>query len=309
MSAFSRRQWLALAALPPAAPEPRAVIRVPFRAPGEPILETSGIDISIGGRPARVLRLLTPASDLFLLLVLDFSGDLSLVDPARQAILQRLAALPGNVRVALMKAQDGLRVTVDPKAPRAELAAAIESLTIAARPGLLNAIENAQELADSIAARAHVRVAVLIASDSNVANYQEDYSNPVVNSSDSGDMSRRFPEGLVNEKMRQLTARMGHGESPLFLVHVQYLTDRLNTAYQTGLQQLIRSTGGEAEFCRSLGDIPEAVSRSFDHIATAQYTAEAEWQGAKNGTLDVVVSAGGREIHSRPRRQFSSKGR
>ena len=86
---------------------------------------------------------------------------------------------------------------------------------------MLNALESIQDLADNIAARARVRVAALIVSDSNVVNYQEDYSNPVVNSSDSGDMSRRFPEGLVNEKLRQIKARMRGGESPLFLVHVQ----------------------------------------------------------------------------------------
>jgi len=284
-------------------------MRVPFSAPGDPPLEASQVKIAINGKPARVLRLLAPASDLFLLLALDFSGDLSLVDPARQEILKRIAELPANCRVALLRSQDGLRVAVDPAAPRDELIAAIESLTVAARPELLNSLESVQELADSIAARAHVRVTVLMVSDSNVASYREDYSNPVVNSSDSGDMSRRFPEGLVNEKLRQLKARMRGGESPLYLVHVQYLSDRLNTAYQTGLLDLIRSTGGAAEFCRSFSDIPDAVSRAFDQVTRAQYTAEVELPRGRSGTLDVVVTSDGREIHSRPRRQFSAKGR
>ena len=284
-------------------------MRVPFSAPGNPPLEASQVKIAINGKPARVLRLLAPASDLFLLLALDFSGDLSLVDPARQEILKRIAELPANCRVALLRSQDGLRVAVDPAAPRDELIAAIESLTVAARPELLNSLESVQELADSIAARAHVRVTVLMVSDSNVASYREDYSNPVVNSSDSGDMSRRFPEGLVNEKLRQLKARMRGGESPLYLVHVQYLSDRLNTAYQTGLLDLIRSTGGAAEFCRSFSDIPDAVSRAFDQVTRAQYTAEVELPRGRSGTLDVVVTSDGREIHSRPRRQFSAKGR
>jgi len=198
---------------------------------------------------------------------------------------------------------------LDPAAPRAELIAAVESLTTAPRPGLLDALENAQMLADSVAGRAHVRVAVMFISDSNVLNYQEDYSNPVVNSSDSGDMSRRFPEGLINEKIRQITARIRHGESPLYLVHLQYLSDRLNTAYQTGVQELIRGSGGSAEFCRSLADIPDSVDRAFDAIVRAQYTAEVEMAGGKSGGIDLVVSAEGRTIHSRPRRQFSQKGR
>lgn len=296
-------------ALAPAAPEPRALIRVPFQAPGEPALKPEEVKITLNGKAARVVRLLAPGSDLFLLLVLDLSGDLTLADPARQALLKRLAALPANVRVALMRAQDGLRPALDPGAPRAELTAAIESLATAPRPGLLDSLENAQMLADSIAARAHVRVAALFISDSNVLNYQEDYSNPVVNSSDSGDMSRRFPEGLINEKIRQISARMRHGESPLYLVHLQYLSDRLNTAYQTGLQELLRSSGGSAEYCRSLADIPDSVGRAFDAILQAQYTAEVELASGKSGTVDFVVIAEGRTIHSRPRRQFSQKGR
>jgi hypothetical protein len=308
LTSHTRRHWLALA-LAPAAPEPRAVLRVPFQAPGESALAATDVRVTLGGKPARLVRLLAPGSDLFLLLVLDLSGDLTLVDPARQALLSRLAALPQNVRIALMRAQDGLRPALDPGAPRAELTAAVASLTTAPRPGLLDAIESAQALADSVAARAHVRVAVLFISDSNVLNYQEDYSNPVVNSSDSGDMSRRFPEGLINEKIRQITARMRHGESPLYLVHLQYLSDRLNTAYQTGLQELIRSTGGAAEFCRSLADIPASVDRAFDAILGAQYMAEVEMPGGRTNTIELLVTAEGRTIHSRPRRQFSQKGR
>lgn len=310
MIAISRRHWLAMAAAAPLPPEARGfAMRVPFLAPGEPLLEASQLKIAVNGKPARVVRLLSPSSDLFLLLALDFSGDLSLVDLARQALLSRIAALPANSRVALLRSQDGLRVAVDPAAPREELTAAIQSLTVAARPGMLNALESIQDLADNIAARARVRVAALIVSDSNVVNYQEDYSNPVVNSSDSGDMSRRFPEGLVNEKLRQIKARMRGGESPLFLVHVQYLSDRLNTAYQTGLLDLIRSTGGAAQFCRSLSDIPDAISLAFDQITGAQYTAEVELPGVQGGTFDIVVTSDGRGIHSRPRRQFSAKGR
>ncbi|MEP7365343.1 MAG: hypothetical protein ABI972_18980 [Acidobacteriota bacterium] len=310
MSDLSRRQWLALSAAAPFAPDSsHAVMRIPFLAPGNPPLEASQIKIGIDGKPAHVLGLLAPSSDLFLLLALDFSGDLSLVDPARQAILKRIAELPANCRVALLRSQDGLRVAVDPAAPREELTAAVESLTLAARPELLNSLESVQDLADSIAARARVRVAVLFVSDSNVTNYREDYSNPVVNSSDSGDMSRRFPEGLINEKLRQIKARIRDGESPLYLVHVQYLSDRLNTAYQTGLLDLMRSSGGAAQFCRSLSDIPDAVSRAFDQITGTQYTAEVELPATRGGTFDILVSADGREIHSRPRRQFSAKGR
>ena len=67
--------------------------------------------------------------------------------------------------------------------------------------------------------------------------------------------------------------------------------------------------GGSAEYCRSLADIPDSVGRAFDAILQAQYTAEVELASGKSGTVDLVVIAEGRTIHSRPRRQFSQKGR
>ena len=49
--------------------------------------------------------------------------------------------------------------------------------------------------------KTYVRSAVLYITDSNIYNYREDYTNPVINYSDRGDLSRRFPEGLVREQV------------------------------------------------------------------------------------------------------------
>ncbi|MEJ5369513.1 MAG: hypothetical protein WHT08_14435, partial [Bryobacteraceae bacterium] len=48
--------------------------------------------------------------------------------------------------------------------------------------------------------------------------------------------------------------------------HLAFLRDRLNEAYQTGLQQIVESTGGQAWFCRNLAEIPDAVAAAFARI-------------------------------------------
>ena len=286
-----------------APPEVRAVrLRVPFRAPGE-MLAAGDVSVKLNGTAARVSRLMRPGDDLLVLVGLDLSGDLTLIDPARETLLQQLEKLPPTVRVGLLRAGDELRVLEEPGASREALAAALQALTVSARPGLLNSLEATQQLADAIAAKAQVRVATLWISDSNVARYREDYTNPVVNSSDGGDMSRRFPEGLIQERIRQLAASLNRGETPVSLVHLLYQGDRLNTAYQTGLNDLMRASGGSSEFCRSVAEIPPAVERAIEQILM-QYAAEVEFAAAKAKQLEVVVEAGDREVHFRARRRL-----
>lgn len=288
-----------------AAPPPEvrsARLRVPFRAPGEP-LEAGDVVVKVNGAAAKVSRLLRPGDELLLLIAVDLSGDLTLVDQARETLLKQVEALPPSVKVGLLRAGDELRVVEEPGASREALAAALQALTISARPGLLNSLEATQQLADSIAAKAQVRVATLWVSDSNVARYREDYTNPVVNSSDAGDMSRRFPEGLIQERIRQLTASLNRGETPVSLVHLQYQGDRLNTAYQTGLNDLVRSSGGASEFCRSVAEIPAAIEKAFADLLT-QYTAEVEFRPTKTKQLDVAVETGDRAVQFRARRRL-----
>jgi hypothetical protein len=201
-----------------------------------------------------------------LLVVLDLAGDLSLVDPAREALIDGIRKLPANTYVGLLRAQDGLRVLVDPGPNREPVLEAIRGLSISGHAALLDTVETAAQLGDNILSKAKVRLAVLYVTDSSIANYREDYTNPVVNASDSRDMSRRFPEGLVKEKIQQLHARLKESSSPLFVVHLNYQNDRLSDAYQTGLLELATATGGGAEFCRSVADIPDTIARMLASI-------------------------------------------
>jgi hypothetical protein len=268
--------------------------------------EASDIQATINGSAAPIKAKLGPDDSLMLLLVLDLAGDLAYADPARTALNDELNKLPHQTWVGLMRAQDGLQALVDPTPDRQPLLETIQNLGISGRAGLLDTIETATDLGDAIQARSHVRLAVLYITDSTVGNYREDFTNPVVNSSDARDLSRKFPEGLINEKIRQLSRRLSQHETPVFIVHLTYRSDRLNEAYQTGLLSLATTTGGSAEVCRTLAEIPDAVSRAFRSITSMQsLTIELKEQKVKQA--DVVLTSKGRI--SRYRTRYLLKGK
>jgi len=280
---------LAAAAPPPVKSTASSKLRVAFWPDqGEPV---TALTARVNGEDARVVRIQRPDDDLLILLVLDLAGDLSFVDPARKAAIEEIQKLNANTQVGLLRAQDGLRVLEDPGASRETLTSRINELTISGRAGLLDTVSTAAALGDAILAKTRVRVALLYITDSSIYNYREDYTNPVV---------RRFPEGLVKEKIRQLSAALGPTQTPLFVVHLNYQNDRLNEAYQTGLLELATSTGGAADFCRSLADIPASIGRMFQLISTHQ-TAEIEIKPGKAKQWDVVLSAEGRMLKFRNR--------
>ncbi|MBM3735697.1 MAG: hypothetical protein FJW39_07910 [Acidobacteria bacterium] len=280
-----------------AAGPPRTTLHVPYWVEGDPV---TSIQATVDGKPARVVRAHGPRHDMMLLVVLDLAGDLALADPAREAVIASINELPANVYAGLLRAQDGLQVLLDPGPDRAKAADTIRSLNISGRAGLLGTVETALQIADAVTAKASVRIAVLYVTDSTIGNYREDYTNPVINSSDSRDMSRRFPEGLIKEKISQLLASISVAEAPLFIVHLNYQNDRLNEAYQTGLVEIAASTGGNAEFCRSVAEIPAAVGSTFQRILAA-HTAEIQLPVTKVRQVSLELAAEGRVLKHRQR--------
>lgn len=254
---------LAAAAAPPPGPTRRISA---WTSP--PTSTIPGLTAKIEGRQAPILRLLPPSSDLLLLLVLDLTGDLTLADAARQAAIAELANLPPSAWAAILRSQDGLRVLLDPTSDRAATSSALLNAPVSGRAGLLESIEPAARLATSLLHKSPIRTALLYLTDSNIYNYREDYTNPVINMSDSRDLSRRFPDALIREKSSKIASALAQTDAPIFLVHLAFLRDRLNEAYQTGLQQMADSTGGAAFFARNLGEIPTLVAQAFNRISS-----------------------------------------
>jgi hypothetical protein len=288
------------------AAEKAPLLRVPVWPADGNVIEAAALSAKVENRPARVVRARGPGTDLLVLLVLDLTGDLTLVDSARQTLQARLDALPANVWVGLFRSQDGLHVLADPSPGRAAVKEAIESLQIAGRAGLLETIEPAARLGDSLIEKSPVRLALLYVTDSNIHNYREDYTNPVINYSDQRDLSRRFPEALVREKTSRLAETLASLRPPLFVVHLAFLRDRLNEAYQTGLQQMAEITGGQARFCRALTDIPGEIEQCFERVVS-HWAVDFEPPDRLPKTFSVQLSAGDRELSYRTR--FNSRRR
>jgi hypothetical protein len=205
--------------------------------------------------------------------VTDLAGDMTLVDEAKRALVEQIKRLPSNSSVALLRAQDGMRVVVDPSVDHEPVMTAIESLPVSGRAALLDTVESVAQLGDSILSRAKVRLAVLFVTDSDVSNYRDDLTNPVINRSDMRDMSRRFPDALVRERISKVEAALDSSQTPVFILHLKYLSEGLNEAYQTGLMRLAEASGGASFFCRSQQEIPDAVQRVLQTIAS-HYSVE-----------------------------------
>jgi len=255
-----------------------------------PKLSAEDLKARVNGVPVRIRRVLGPGEELMVVAVLDLTEDLSLVELAKQALEAELHKLPPSVYVGLMRAQDGLRVLVDPTRQPEPLVRAIRDLPVSGKAGLLESLPAALRLTDSILAKAAVRAALLYVTDSNVYNYREDYTNPVINYSDQHDLSRRFPESLVKERIARLERQLSAFQTPLFIVHLEYRSDRLNEAYQTGLMQLAAAAGGSSQFCRSRQEIPEAIAGIFQRIA-AVHRVDVELPERRSKLLVLQLEA------------------
>ena len=274
-------------------------IRVPVwaeaadAAPPGARLAAKELSATLGGVESRVVDVKGPGDDLMLVVVLDLAGDLSLAEGAKEALAADIEKLPPRSTVAVMRAQDGAKVLADPGADRAAAVTAVRDLPVSGKAGLLNTAETVMHLADSILAKTSVRVAVLYVTDSDPENYREDFTNPVINSSDTHDLSRRFPEALIQEKISKVAAALTQRQTPLFVVHLRYRSDPLGEAYQGGLKQLAEVTGGNAIFCRSSEEIADAIHRALGLI-TSSYTVTVELPDLRSRSFDLRLDAGGK---------------
>ena len=312
-----RRDMLALLAVPvvAAAAKPASVTGQRCRVTawmsgdaGEALLDAAAIQASVQGQSAKVVAVRGPDSPLLLMVVLDLTGDMALIGPARDSLKQAVGELKPHDWVALMRAQDGLRVLADPEPARDALLAQLDTFETTGRAALLEAVQPAAALAERVLHRSPIRIAVLFLTDSNIYNYREDYTNPVVNPSDSRDLSRRFPEALVREKTARLAATLNAFDAPVFIQHLAWLRDPLNAAYQSGLQQVAEATGGSAAFSRAQADVPVDVAQMVQKIAN-HWAIDLELPAATPRTFSVLLAVAGREIQYRTKFTLAPHGK
>jgi hypothetical protein len=265
-------------------------IRIPLWSASVQSIEAGALTATVGGHPASVARLQSPDDDLMILLVLDLTEDLNEIDMARAALADAVAEAPPNAYIGVMRAQNGLTVLEDPTSDREAVVEAVESFSISGTPGLLETIEAVSDLADSLIEDTGVRIAVFYVTDSEIDEYREDFTNPVVNQSDNGDMSRRFPEGLVRDRISRLDTKLGSAQAPIFVVHLNYETDRADEAYQNGILQMATTTGGDATFCRSNAEIAGAIEAMMRKIVT-HYSLDLEVPKQAEDTVEIALES------------------
>ncbi len=283
----------------PAAKPARTSVRV-AAAESDPPLDRDAFSAKLDGSPAKVLRAQGPKDDLVLLVVLDLNGDPSLVDSAKESLTNDLEKLAPNHWVGVMRAQDRLQALVDPTADRKRVIDAVKDYAATGKAGLLDTVEPVSALAQRVLLRTGVRVAILYITDSNISNYREDYTNPVINSSDSRDLSRKFPDQLVKEKIQKISDQLARFETPVFVVQISYFGDPINEAYQRGLMQLAQEMGGAGIACRSRGEIAAAVERIVG-LASSHWSVAVELKDPKQRAVTVELSNGERGVLSRAR--------
>lgn len=284
---------------PGAGKAPRTMVRV-AAGEQEPPLEKSSFTAKLDGNPAKVLRVQGPSDDLVVMLVLDLSGEPTLIDAARESLIEEIAKLPANQWVGVMKAQDSLQAVVDPTGDREKVNAAIRGYSATGKAGLLTTVESVAGLGTRLMDRSGVRVAILYVTDSNIYNYREDYTNPVINASDSRDLSRRFPDQLVKDKMQTISDQLARFEAPLYVVQLNYLADPINEAYRQGVLQLAVESGGTGAFCRSRGEIAAAVEATLKN-ASQHWSVAVELKTQKTRSVMVNLQNGDRDIQNRER--------
>lgn len=118
-----------LAAPPDAAP---AHIRIPVWV--EPGGGAAGFRATLSGSASRILATKCPADDLLLMLVLDLTQDLTQATLAKDALVAEIHKLPPKTTVAVLRAQDTLKVLADPAPDRAQLPKPFSRFPSAARP-------------------------------------------------------------------------------------------------------------------------------------------------------------------------------
>ena len=281
-------------------------VRIPVWTDSPAPLSGDELVAKVNGEPARIVRLQGPSDDLMLLVVLDLVGDLNEIDLAREALASTIKELPSNAFVGVLRAQDGLQVLLDPTSDHAAVAEAIQSFPVSGTPGLIETIETASDLADSILAKAPVRIALCYVTDSDIYDYREDFTNPVINYSDRGDLSRRFPEGLVRDRISTLDAKLSSRQTPIFVVHLEHRADRLNEAYQNGLMQLASVTGGNSVFCRSNTEIATAIQDTIRTIA-AHYGLDLQVPGRGGDSVEIALESENGSLSYRSRFQIRKR--
>ena len=236
--------------------------------------------------------------NLILLIVMDVVGDLTRVDAVRQGLVEILGAFGPREFAGILRAQDGLEVLLEPTKDHESLKDTLLALPVSGFPGLLDSVEDAATVADRMLRQSDVRVAVLYITDGSIYAYRGGYTNPVINPSDGGDLSRRFRDSLIQERITSIMDSLMTSWAPLFFLHLERQRDSLNNVYQNGITQFAQATGGEALFCESVAQIKPFLDQIMARARSQQVVTIEPPEGVE-GRVRLRLEVDGAEVAHR----------
>ena len=202
------------------------------------------LSLFIDSTPLKITRQEEPGTPTLLFLAFDLVEDQASINAAKQAIIHQIQKLGSEYWVGLIRAQETISVLQDPTKDKQLLLEKIRQSSQFGKAGLLESIQALADFSSSLMHKSSVRVAVILVTDSDVANYRTDYLNPPINRSDRRDLSRRFPGRALQEEISRMSAAMMRFPVPLLVVHVDPGRDSLNRTYHDGLGQVTSAVGG-----------------------------------------------------------------
>ena len=256
----------------------------------EELLTADQFHAWLEGRPVAVISARGPGQPLVLLVVIDWIGDLNRIDRAKEVLVDRFRRLDPTWRVALLRAQDGLDVLQEPTADGALLTEKLAEAQTTGFAGLLDAIEPSARIAHRTLEEADVRAAVLFITDGSIRQYRNDYTAPVVNPSDRRDLSRRFGNAIIQEKIAALSDAVAGFAAPLYFVHLEERQLPDDQAYQNGLAEIAQQAGGEARFVRGVADVDAALRTVLDRVAQT-YAVTLRTPANLRGSAKIRIEA------------------
>ena len=255
-------------------------------APVQPRMGRGDLSIFAGPEPLQITRQERPGTPTFLFLAFDLVEDQAPINAAKQALAQEVRTLGPEYWVGLIGVQETLSVIQDPTKDKRLLLKKIRQSRQFGKAGLLESIQALADFSSSLMRRSSVRVAVILVTDSDVANYRTEYRNPTINRSDSRDLSRRFQGRALQEEISRLSTAMVRFPVPLLVVHVAPGRDSLNRTYQDGLVQVAGAAGGRLFLSKSTGDIPRTLQEAFEW-ADSFYAVEFEVPPRPSGLFEI----------------------
>lgn len=260
-------------------------------APVQPRIGSGDLSIFAGPEPLQITRQEHPGTPTFLFLAFDLVEDQAPINAAKQALAEEVRKLGPEYWVGLIEVQDTLSVIQDPTKDERLLLKKIRQSRQFGKAGLLESVQALADFSSSLMRKSSVRVAVILVTDSDVANYRTEYSNPTINRSDRRDLSRRFQGRALQEEISRLSAAMVRFPVPLLVVHVAPGRDSLNRTYQNGLVQVTGAAGGRLFLSKSTGDIPRTLQEAFEW-ADSFYAVEFEVPPRPSGLFEIEAKLG-----------------